>query len=66
MTSVDQNGNVVIKLTTGGDATVSVSLSNVNPLATDLAVYETAVGLGELLDYPIASITRNKKILLNA
>lgn len=66
MISVDQNGNVVIKLTTGGDATVSVSLSNVSATATDQAVYDTAVGLGELLDYPIASITRNKKILLIA
>jgi hypothetical protein len=66
MTSVDQNGNVVMKLSSGGDATVSVSLSNVKPSAIDADVYAVAFAIAGLLDYPIASITRNEKTLLNA
>jgi hypothetical protein len=66
MTSVDQNGNVVIKLTTLGDATVSVSLTNVKPSALDADVYAVAYAIAGLLDYSIASITRNEKTLLNA
>ena len=66
MTSVDMNGNVVIKLTTGGDATVSVSLSNINPAAIDADVYAVAYAIAGLLEYSIDSITRNEKTLLNA
>ena len=66
MTSVDQNGNVVIKLTSGGDATVSVSLGSVKPTAIDADVYAVAYAIAGLLDYPISSITRNEKTLLNA
>jgi hypothetical protein len=64
MTSVDQNGNVVIKLTTSGDATVSVSLSNIKPTAIDADVYAVADALVALLDYSVSSITRNEKTLL--
>ena len=64
MTSVDQNGNVVIKLTTSGDATVSVSLSNIKPTALDADVYAVAEALVALLDYSVSSITRNEKTLL--
>jgi hypothetical protein len=66
MTSVDQNGTAVIKLTSGGDSTVSVTLSNIKPSAIDADVYAFADALVALLDYPVASITRNEKTLLNA
>jgi hypothetical protein len=66
MTSVDQTGNVVIKLSTGGDGTVSVSLSRVKPGATDADVYAVAFALAGLLTYTVDSITRNEKTLLNA
>ena len=66
MTTVDQIGYSTIALTLAGDVTVSVRLSNIKPTATDLDVYDVCVAIAGLLDYPIASILRSERTLLNA
>lgn len=65
MTSVDQAGFVTIQLT-NGDSTVSVRLASLKPTATDADIYAVAVAISGVLDYPLASITRSEKTLLNA
>lgn len=66
MTSVDQAGFCTIALTLAGDVTVSIRLSSVKPTATDLDVYDVCTAIAGLLDYPIASILRSERTLLNA
>jgi hypothetical protein len=66
MTTVDQLGSVAIALTLAGDVTVSVRLSNVKPTAVDQDVYDVCTAIASLLDYPVASILRSERTLLNA
>lgn len=66
MTSVDQLGYATIALTYSGDKKVSVRLGNLKPGATDADVYAVATAISEVLNYPLASITRMEKTLLNA
>jgi hypothetical protein len=66
MTTVDQLGFASIALTLAGDVNVTVRLSNIKPTATDLDVYDVCVAIASLLAYPIASILRSERTLLNA
>lgn len=66
MTSVDQLGYVTMALTLAGDVTGSVRVSNIKADATDQEVFDVCTSIGTLLDYPIASILRSERTLLNA
>ena len=66
MTAVDQLGYCTISLTASGDQIVSVRLGNIKTDATDADVYAVAFAIASVLDYPIASILRSERTLLNA
>ena len=66
MTSVDQLGSVSMALSLAGDVTGTVRVSNVKADATDQQIFDVCTAIGTLLDYPIASILRSERTLLNS